>query len=234
MSTLVEVTLSYQYQGQNCQNVWVYEATEDVQTARTSELILEAMGFIPDETDAFPGGTVFSALRTLQSNLVTYTSVYARDIYSEFDFDEVVWTPSPVGLVEGVSMSPALAYGFRTNRVRTNVRRGTKRFAGIPAAYNTVGGGYTEPVKTSMSTLALRMSATLTADIGGGQQVVFEPSVAGKQRYDTATGLPSPTGNAYRYYEDWEEQQNWLAVGVEWQPYDRQRTQRSRQYGVGR
>lgn len=233
MASLIEVVLSYQYAGQQCQNVWTYESDSEVDYTSESEWLLSSMGFIPDEGDAFPGGTVFSALRTLVSEQVSFVSAYARDIYSVNDFYEILWSPRPVGLAGAFGMSPVLAYGFRTNRVKTNIRRGTKRFPGIPVAWNTTGGGFSPEATTAMNTLALRMSADLTFT-AGVTEIGFTPVVAGKQRYDPDTGLPSATGRAYRYYPTYDEQTDYLARGVEWQPYDRQRTQNSRQYSRGR
>lgn len=229
---LYEVTLEADYYNQQIINVFNYTSTGVSSSVNGSLLLLIGMGFIPDNS-IYPTNTVFSHLRNLQVIPVTYVSVSARDVYGTVDFYESVYVDTVAGGAPGEGLSPTQAYGLRTSRVRSDIRRGQKRFVGVSETGNGPGGVLTEGFLTSLQGLAAVMSATLSVD-DEGNTVSFVPAIVSKQRYNPDTDLPDPNGRAYRYYPTEAEQMDHIAQGFLWDAIPTVRTQGSRQYGRGR
>lgn len=226
---LMEVVVQSVYYNQLIINRFNYVATGTPAGSTLSLLLLRAMGFIPDN-GVFPGDTVFAAIRNMQPATVSYRQVLARNVYSETDFWENPYPVPPTGGATAEGLSPAVAYGFRTNRVRYDIGRGYKRFVGVTEGASGPGGVFTSGTLALMATLANRMSVTLNIE-DSGNNVSFAPAVVKKERYivpDT-----DPVRHAYRYYESEAEQLANTAVGFVWQNYTQSRTQTSRQYGRG-
>lgn len=181
-----------------------------------------------------PPGTTspLAIIKNMLASTMTFTEVSVAALYSVTDFYATPFVPVIVGGIAGESMSPAVAYGLRTSRVRTDIRRGMKRFAGVPEA--SVGGG---GVLTSTALGYLGDAADVLADTlaydDEGNTLSFTPAILGRQEYNPSTGLPADGTGVYRKYPTLVEQLEHVATGFEWQPYDTVRTQRSRQYGHG-
>jgi hypothetical protein len=230
---ILELKLQSTYFNQECVNVFAYQSTGTPAAVTLSFALISAFGCIPD-TGVYPTGSVFEAIRALQSSSVSYDIVVARDLYSVVDFYETPFNPAAAGIVSGtVGMSPADAYGFRSSRVRSDIKRGTKRFVGVPEGAVTGGGIIESASLTAMGTLATRMGQVLSYD-DEGNTLSFAPVILGRQRYDPETGDPDPEGTAYRYYPTFTEQNAFVAAGIAWDAYNQVRTQTSRQYGRGR
>lgn len=232
---LYEVVLESTYHEQQIVNRFNYVSEGIPAAVNGSLLLLKGMGFIPDN-NVYPTGTLFNDLRTVQSNEVSYVQVSARDVYSVTDFYENPYPTNPQGLItNAVGLSPAVAYGLRTNRVRTDIRRGQKRFVGVPENANAAGGMIEASTRTSLLTLATRMAATLTVT-DEGNTVTFVPCIVSMQKYPVPGS--TPVRYAYRYYPESDggeaEQLEHIATGVIWDAYASTRTQTSRQYGRGR
>lgn len=226
---LYEVTLRQEYYGQACLNRWTYVSGGTPAAVSGSFALVKAMGFILNTVPPIvTPNTIFDTLGQIQKDAVTYREVEARAIYDPLDF---YVTPFPSGTVGRVTasegLSPVAAYGFRTNRVRQDVRRATKRFVGVVESWSGPGGVLVQDVINMMNTLAAQMSAVLTYD-DEGNTISFSPCVASKFEYTT------PKGNkAYKYSPDPAEQAARTATGIQWQPYPTVRSQTSRQYGRG-
>jgi hypothetical protein len=120
-----------------------------------------------------------------------------------------------------------VSVGFRTNRVRSDIARGTKRVGGISEASVGDGGEITGGYLTNVIAAADTMSETLEY-VDGANTLTFIPVVVSKQEYTTTSGRI-----AYRYYPTFAEQDDHIASGVTWEPYTQVRSQTSRQYGRG-
>lgn len=226
---LYEVVAQQVYFNQVIINVWNYLSEGTPAATSGSFLLLRGMGFIPDNA-IYPTGTVFEALRQLQPATLTYSQVLSRDVYSTTDFWENPYVARPAGLSTVEGISPTVAYGLRTNRVRADIRRGQKRIAGVNENASGPGGVLTATYQTALGTLATRMSAPIVVD-DSGNTVTFIPCVVKKEKYIVPDS--NPPRFAYRYFEDEEEQMDNVATGVIWQGYTQTRTQTSRQYGRG-
>ena len=231
---IYEATLETEFYNQICINRWNYRMSGTPAAVLGSFGLASAMGFtniLPDGSFAPP--TLAQQLQGIMSDQVTFRILTVRALYSNTDFYEVPFVGDIDGFDVAESMSPALAWGFYTSRTRTDVRRATKRFVGIPE-YRVGGGGVlTAGALTVAGTLAERMSATLTYT-DEGNTLSYAPVVCGKQRYNVDTQQPDPNGTAYRYYPTLSAQNEHTADSVIWAPYTTVRTQTSRQYGKGR
>lgn len=230
---LYEVTLRGTYFGQQIVNRWNYLSTGVPAAVLGSFGLTSALGFVFTLPDLIPiTGTLFRAIINPLSNVMAFNSVSVRAVYDVSDFYELPYPIPITGQTAGEASAPFVAFGFRTNRVRQDIRRATKRFAGVPEAYVQSGGVVTAGALSDLTTIATRMNAVVTYD-DEGNTLSYAPCVVHKQRYNPATGLPDPSGSAYRYFPSESEQLANLATGIQWQPYDTARSQTSRQYQRG-
>ena len=186
------------------------------------------MGFVPT-AGSFPVSTLAANIQAVLSDELTFVSILVRALYDDpSDFYDQTFPTGVNGNQGGDdSSTPVLAYGFRTNRTRSDIDRGTKRFAGVVDAAVTDGGVVDASVLTALQAIADSMSDTL-AYTTGGSSLSFAPIVVQKFMYTTP-----PAKKAYRYYETEAEQLEHIMENVTWTPYDRIRSQTSRQYGHG-
>lgn len=223
MSAIYEVTLRGAMNLQATVNAFHYVVT-DVLATPTALNLLTLMGFIPTgDPPLLPEDTLFASLRACVSEDVHFVEVEAREMYSVTDFYTAPYSPAVPGIQDQPASSPVLAWGLRSNRVRTDVRRGYKRLPGVTEANMDAGGAVGADQLTVLTALATAMSATLTG-LGGP----YMPAVLAFEEYTTPRGR-----SAYKPYATRDEQLAHAAYAVSWQPYDVVRTQNSRQYGRG-
>jgi len=222
------VTLRQEYFGQQCINEWSYFSPDTLGATPSSLELLTLMGFIPEgDPLAFPADTIAAALAVVQSDNVQYLSVEARELYSLTDFYEAAYSPPLTGEnTGGDSMSPFVAYGSFSNRVRTDIRRAFKRFVGVMEADVAAGGELTSGSVTENTTLADAMSEILA-----GATAVYSPAVFSLLKEP----IPDTDPVRYRYvkYPDPADQDEHTARGISFAPYTVVRSQTSRQYGRG-
>lgn len=225
---LYELIVRGTYFEQEVVNRWNYVSTGVPASVLGSFALISAFGAIPD-VGVFPPAAPFYTIYANLSSQLILSSVEARAArdYDVEDFYELPFVNPPDIGTSGAAMSPTAAYGFRTNRVRLDIARGTKRLAGCVEEAFGAGGLLTGVWVDNIAGIAEKMSEVLEYD-DEGNTVTFTPCVVSKQEYTT------PKGNkAYRYYPTLAQQLEHIAAGIEWQPYQSQRTQRSRQYGHG-
>lgn len=231
MSTvaILEAVINQSYAGQLAVNRFHYVSSGTPASVSLSFALLSAMGFIPDP----PGATTFTpytladAFENVQNEGVRYLSSYARDLYSVTDFYEVPYPQIITGDRSGEATSPVLAVGFYSSRVRTDIRRGMKRFVGVSETDVGANGLWAAGFEASLVYMADLLSATLTYD-DEGNTITFVPAILGLQEYTTPSGK-----RAYRPYPTEATQLAHVAQGVTWSAYAQVRTQVSRQYGRG-
>ena len=226
---LYELTLFTSYFNQLCINRWNWLMTGTPAAALGSVALVNAFGAIPT-AGVFPSGSIFAAIKGLLSNSVIFTQINARALYDVVDFYETPFPANTFGAVTGDSGSPVDAYGFRTNRVRTDIRRATKRFVGVAESQISTGGSLNSSAIAAVADLATKMSTNLSYD-DEGNTLTFTPVVLKKEKY-TVPGS-DPVRYAYRYFPTEAEQLDEMAEGVTWEAYTTVRSQTSRQYGRG-
>lgn len=226
MAIVYEVTLLTRYFGQACVNRWNYLGSGTPISTIPSFALLSAMGFI-DASGAMPTGTVGGLIQAQSPDELVFIQALARTVTDEnpTNFFDYAYPAGTIGANSaGLAMSPIDAYGFRTNRVRTDIARGTKRFVGVTEGAVTSGGNIEPTVLTGLNTLAVAMTASLSYTTGG-ESLAFAPVICKKLEYTTPSGK-----RGYKYYSTQALQQAQLAQGIVWQPYDTVRSQVSRQY----
>lgn len=221
---LYEVVLRQELFGQEIVNRWNYQSTGTPAAVTGSFGLAWAFGAVDT-----PFTSVIEKLQVLQATAVQFVDLEVRAVYDPLDFYTRPFATATTGSGIGEAASPVLAYGFRTNRVNRDIRRATKRIAGVLEEATAAGGGITGVYLTRADELRAAMSATLTYT-DEGNNLTYAPCVVKKERYP----VPGKDTFAYRYYEDPNVQLQNTALGVIWEVYDTVRTQASRQYGRGR
>lgn len=225
---LYEVTLRQRYFDQLCINVFPYTGDEGLTFTPNALDLLTAMGFIPSgDPLAFPADSIAAQIQDLQNSSVEFLSVEARELYSVTDFYEAVYSPPLLGTdASGTPVSPVMAFGLFSNRVRTDIRRGFKRFVGLGEVSMTTGGVLDSGFVDTLAILGDTMGEVLV-----GADSNYRPCVISRKK----EAIPDTDPVRYRYvlYPTPEEQDEHLAVGVTYAPYSTVRTQVSRQYGRG-
>lgn len=225
---LYELILRGRFAGQETINRWNYVSSGTPAAILGSYGLLAALGFVPTGSPAvYQPNTMFAKIKAMLSTGASFVETEARNVYDPTDFYLQPYVTTQAGVITGESMSPTVAFGFRTNRVRTDIRRATKRFAGVPESGVGTEGIVTSAQLTLMQSLADEMSEIQTWN-DEGNVLSFSPAIVSKQEYTTPKGK-----KAYRYYPTLEEQLTHIALGMAWQPYSSTRTQTSRQYGRG-
>lgn len=226
---ILEAILTQVYYGNVLVNRFHYVMTGTPAAVTPSFALISAMGLLEATGSPvrFPAGTIGHALQTVQSVDNVFVSTYARNLYSVTDFYESPYPSTVRGVFAGEPASPALALGFKTSRVRTDIRRGYKRFGGVPEGIMGSGGTIATAELAAVQTVADRLSAVLSYD-DEGNTLTFTPAVLGLEKYTTPSG-----SEAYRPYSTEAVQLTHTAQGFEYSYYTQIRTQVSRQYGRG-
>lgn len=232
MTSIFQLTLQYTCFGQRCINTWNYyhfDATPPV--TGLAYALVDAFGGIP-VGGVYPVTKLVHQISITVQAAVNFDQIICKDLYNPLDFYETPFTTALAGTGVGETLSPAMALGFRTTRVRSDIKRGTKRFVGVGEASVGTGGVFGAPFLSGVATdLGNEMSASITGNTPAAAPETFQPCIVKKERY-------LPPGNvapnyAYRYYEDKVTALANIAIGIVWSPYDQVRTQVSRQYGRG-
>lgn len=220
---VMELVLRQMFQGQECIARWNYISSGTPAAVTLAYALVHAFGGI-----TIPAGSVLGGIKDLQSSDVDFVDIEARDVYSTVDFYTRPFASGVEGNQAGVSTSPILAYGYRTSRIRTDVRRGTKRIVGVVEEAMAAGGVITGGFVALAETVASRMAETLTYE-DEGTTLSFVPAICGKK-----PPTVSPVSASYEYWPTAAQQLDHTAQGVLWELYPEVRSQGSRQYGRGR
>jgi hypothetical protein len=226
---IYEVTVLQDYYGQQVLNRYNYLSSGTFVGSTGAAALLFALGLIPSGAD-FPTDSLYGLIQNNTVTALTYVQALSKAIReAPTDFLDVGYAAGVIGQGVGTQpMSPALGLGFRTNRTRTDIARGTKRLAGIDETFVELGGRLVSAAQTVANNIAEALTEVLsyTED---GSSATFAPIVVGKEKY----AVPDTDRFAYKYYDTVSEQMDHIAEGVTWQAYDTIRTQTSRQYGHG-
>lgn len=231
--SLMEATLTQIFGGQECVNRFTYQSSGTPAAATLSFLLTRALGAIA-VAGVYPSTKLMAKIAAVQATTVDFSVLTVKNMYSVTDFYSLPFIEPLAGAVTGNSAAPNVAYGFRTNRVRSDIRRGTKRFTGVAESNVDFEGNLAASfVAGAGAALATALTAVLT-ETDEGNTITFTPVVLGKQRYNPDTGLPDADGRAYRPYPTESDQLDHVAAGVLWDIYSDTRTQTSRTRGHGR
>lgn len=226
---LLELTLRQSLMQQQVINRFHYNSGGTPASVTLSFALVHAFGAIPvGDPAALPTDSVLQAIRLAQGTILTHTEIEAKALYDVEDFYTRPFSPPLAGLRSSeTTMSPANALGFRSSRVRQDIRRGFKRFAGITEEMVQAGGDLASGGETAATLIATRMADILEYD-DEGNTLTFTPVILKFQEYTTPSGR-----KAYKKYATLAAQEAQMASGILWEYYDSQRTQVSRQIGRG-
>jgi len=229
VSRLYEVVLQATYAGQEIVNRWNYLGTGDDTLSNPSFGLGTALGAAAAGA-TFLTDSMFYHIAAVQLDQLVYHQCLIRSVYTPTDFIDLPFpTPKP-GQITGVDgEAPFLAFGFRSNRVRTDIGRGFKRFAGVPETYVDSLGVIASALATVMIVIAADMSASQSYT-SGSTTWNYVPVIVGKEVIPATLTTPKK----YKYYPTETEQAAHLASGITWEGYATARSQVSRQYGKGK
>lgn len=225
---LYEVVVEQRYLEQECISRFNYLSTGTPAAVTGSLALCDALGFLASAGN-YPSPSFFEDMRGVQTVAVNYVQVVVLNVYDPTDFYATPFEPNTNGLNTGAGYQPTfMAYGFRTNQTRRDIRRGQKRLVGVNEQYIGDGGGLLPQQQLANDQFAVSMTATQSYN-DEGNTLTFAPVVVSKQKY-TPVGS---TSEAYRYYPTLAEQLNHLAQSITWTAENIVTTQNSRKRGRG-
>ncbi len=216
------------YNGQQCINEWHYLGSGTPAAVTMSFALASAFGCI-ESGGAYDPGTPFGSMKAFQTTDVSYQEVITKNLYSVTDFYTTAFAVGAHGDSSNASgAQPSfMAYPFRTNRVRTDIRRGQKRYVGIAEAnvdnFGTIAGA----TFTALAAHAALLSDNLTYD-DEGNTLTFSPCVIQLKK-----DVTDPDNPKYIPWPTEAEQLAHLAQGVVWTALPAVTTQNSRKIGRG-
>ena len=227
MAEILELVVNQSYRNQLVVNRFHYVMSGTPAAVTLSFALVAATGYehVAGTPLVFDGGTVASGHQAIPHTSLQFVSAYARNLYSVTDFTNGHTPPVSTELTP-VRACPHLFARLLLIRVRTDIRRGMKRFAGVTESCFEAGG-LTSGWLSTANSIAELLSDTLTYD-DEGNTLTFVPTILGLEEYTTSSGKA-----AYRPYATKAAQEAHLAQGVVWSPYAEMRTQNSRQYKRG-
>lgn len=231
MPALMEVVLSQVVGGEQTINRWNYLADGDTGSTTNSFGLIMALtgGALTGSPPAFATDTFMRRLQELQVTAVQFASIAVKNVYSTTDFQEFAFTSAVTGTIgTGDPAAPWIVYPFRTNIVRTDIGRGQKRISGVSEDLMGDFGAVGTSPTAEVTLFAEAMSETLTYSASGAS-LTFTPCVVKREKYQVqAPAMGVAERFAYRYYETFAEQAEFIASGVVWTPQARVSTQDSR------
>lgn len=218
-----EVVLRGSIAAQDTINRWSY-VTDGSGTATALEL-LGLFGGIPTGSPLrFPASTVMGTLQAALNSQAAWQEIQVTNLYSDTDFYVAPLSPAQVGSIIADCSPPFVSYGFFSSRVRRDIHRSFKRFAGVGQDAYDSNGLISGGVLAELTVIAEAMSVQLTGDTA-----TYKPATLGFERYDAPSGKP-----AYKPYATSAAQAAHVASPITWTAYETVRSQTSRQYGHGR
>ena len=187
---LYQITTQGTCFGQQIINRWNYSSAGIPAAVSGSFALAYAFGVIPrgTPTPSIPLTEPFGYTMGQLSAAYQVNTVIVEALYDVEDFYERPFPTPFAGLQTDEPMSPLAAYGFRTNRVRTDIDRGTKRLTGVIET-QVDAGGIIDPtwLASNLTNVALQWSRALTYD-DEGNTITFTPCVLSKEEYTTPSG----------------------------------------------
>lgn len=225
---VMSLKLDRRYNGQQCISEYHYVASGVPSTVSLSFALASAFGVI-ESLGTYDPATPFGSLLAWQVAGVSYVETVAKDLYSVTDFYTNPFISGLTGLGggAGASESPFIAAGFRTNRIRSDIRRGFKRYEGITDANVGSYGEFASPFLAALVAHATYISDTLTYD-DEGNTLTFVPCVISLKK-----NLTDLDQGKYIKWPTEAEQLEHLASGVVYTADAFATTQNSRKVGRG-
>jgi hypothetical protein len=234
MAKYFEATILGQRAGQLIVNRLNFTTNnETVETANAVGL-LAALGYdAADPTEPITNSVLYRLLFA-QTTAYQIDEIIVRNLWSVTDF--ITQPVSGAGwqghivVGSGDALPTFVAAKLRTNRVRTDIRRGTLSLTGGTEEQVEGADVWTAAYITLLDNVAAALNAPPTYT-NGGASTQFLPSVFKKEDYVVPGS--DPVRKAYRYYTDFALFQANIASPVTWSSVERVTSQVSRKIGRG-
>lgn len=233
MPYLFELTIKGTYQNQLVMNRLNFITDNENAATANAVGLLEAAGLVPGAPTAPLTASMLHRYLQAQTDAYQMTELMARNIYDVTDFYTATvsgggWNGEIVSGADG--LMSFVAQKLRTNRVRTDIRRGTMALTppteeAVDAAGNLLVGQL-----TVLQALCTELNEPMAAS-EGAETTLFLPAVLKKQKYNVPDTIPQT--EAYRYYPSASQQLANSAYPVVWEPVGVVTSQVSRRVGKG-
>ena len=196
--------------------------------------LLVALGKELDEESLPSSGSFLDRFLAAQQSNYSLREIIVRNLFSVVDF--ITQPLAGAGWQGKIVMGPGLgaltfaAAKLRTNRTRTDVRRGTLALTPGPEDAQEGANVWTIAHLAKLQEVCDALNQPPNATISG-DTFTFLPSVFGKEKYVVPNS--SPARYAYRYYKDIDEFPLHAAVDVTWSPVPQITSQVTRKIGRG-
>lgn len=234
MAKYFEATILGQKGGQLIVNRLNFTTNNETVETATALGLLRALGYDAGEAGEPIGATFLANFLAAQTTAYQIDEIIVRNLWSVTDFvtqpvSGAGWQGSIViGAGDGLPMF--VAAKLRTNRVRTDIRRGTLSLTGGTEEQTEGADVWTSGYLTLLNNVAGSLN-TPPSYTNGGASTQFLPSVFKKEDYVVPGS--DPVRKAYRYYTDFALFQANIASPVTWSAVERVSSQVSRKIGRG-
>lgn len=233
MAKLFELTIKGTYQNQLVMNRLNFVSDNDNAGTANAAGLLRAAGLVPAAPSAPLTASMLHRFLQAQTDAYQMTELLSRNLYDVTDFYTATvsgggWNGEIVSGADG--LMSFVAQKIRTNRVRTDIRRGTLALTppteeAVDAAGNLLVGQL-----TVLQALCTELNAEMEDSVGE-ETTIFLPAVMKKQKYQVPDTIPQT--EAYRYYSTASIQLANTAYPVVWEPVGTVTSQVSRRVGKG-
>lgn len=234
MATYFEVTILGTRASQQIVNRCNFTSSIDSVESTNAEALLTALGVPLPDVDAPTAGSFLARFLAAQTTAYQIDEILVRNLFSVTDFiTQVLTGPDWAGSIvvaAGDALPVFVASKLKTNRVRTDVRRGTMALTGGTEEMVEGSDQWNSTYMTLLEAVATALNAPPTF-VDGIFTTLYLPSVFGKERYPVPGS--DPVRYAYRYYTDPTVFAAHAAVGVTWSASADVTSQVSRKLGRG-
>jgi hypothetical protein len=193
---IFQLTLTGSYQDKTINNVFFYGQLNPNASPTVSSSLALISGFVED---------VLPSLNACLSDELTWTNIEAFNLFDFADFASDASFSNNAGLFNGTPVAPFMAYEYRANRARRDVRNGYKRFAGV--CEEILDGTFIAPAYFgTFNTAGVALTNTVTYS-GAVGTPSFQGCIVKRIRVDTAGvisyRLPVSQAEATVYVAEW-------------------------------
>lgn len=237
MATPYVVTIMGDLNGELDMNQLTFLSDIDDPTTTNAYGLLQALGFDPGDPTTPIENSVLENLLTCQTVRYSMNEIQVRSLTSVIDFitqplNPALWMGA-IAVPVGDGALNFSAARLRTNRVRTDIRRGTLSLSGGTEEQIEGQDNWTAGYFELLQDLCDALNATKSYTVGE-TVTVFRNAVFQKEKYISRPGgMDLSPRYAYRYYTDEEEFISHTAVGLTWAPVQRVSSQVTRKFGRG-
>lgn len=190
---------------QDTNNVFFYRQ-ETANTSIQTDSVSLAAAFYDNMLSSVSAET---PLVNIMSAECSYRRLYVINLFEPTDFYDWTFTDPIDGAVGGEFASNLLAWSFRSNRTRRDIRRGFKRFPGV-AETQLEGNSITAAAEEAAENIATQLGETIQYSVYAPDSALFAPVVVKRIKEISTEGeityrLPEDIGEAvYSPASAWE------------------------------